>query len=116
MITKYKLYKNLNRVPEIGDYVVCIDNNEKLFSFLSNNIGKYVFDSDSDEFPYYIQYENIPEEIESEFGDDIPDDKIDSEFDGTSGGRQFSLKEIEYSSKNREDCVKYLKFKKFNLK
>jgi len=111
MITKYKIFERVNQgEPEGGDYVICKDTTEPEINIFSRkNIGKIIqIEPDLYPFEYLVKYDSVPYDLK---------DKIKNKTRHFSrGGRQFSLKEIEYSSKNREDCVKYLKFKKFNLK
>jgi len=117
-----KTYESIIDGPQIGDYVICDEGydewsmtpyGKKLANFINNNIGNVVKIRKGTKFnqknKYTIQYQNIPIELEQAFNTwgnkNIKDYKI----------RYFSIKEIKYYSKNKEDCEAYLASKKYNL-
>ena len=66
-----RTFENINRVLQVGDYVICEDkrfdlDNKILVSFLSENVGLLV-EIDNGIFPYNVKYENTPHEIKSKF-------------------------------------------------
>ena len=106
-----KLYESIENVPQIGDYVICEDfNNADINLFISSNIGKFVrYTKDNDpilkQFNFIIQYENIPENIKSNFGhaDDIPN------------CRGMSISEILYFSPDKKYLEQILEQIKYNI-
>jgi hypothetical protein len=62
MITKFESFENSN-IPQIGDYVACIDNtfdeedNKSLYNFIKNNIGHCIKKLNKN---ILVKYENIP--------------------------------------------------------
>lgn len=119
-----RTYEKLNiDLPKVGDYVYCyedavpvdsedLEDYNKFLSFLSNNIGKCVDDSND----FLIQYYNVPLDLSGyfEFGIRF------AQFNGYIlekfiNCRAMCLEEIEYFSSNKEDCEVYLNAKKYNL-
>lgn len=120
-----KAYENLINEPQIGDYVICQDsvlarnfsNNKSTIIFLSNNIGRIITDDSIDydvskRYSYVIKYENIPKDIEDYFN--LRKKESEKNFE-MSGLRAFSLEEIIYHSKNKEDLEIYIDTEKYNL-
>jgi len=99
-----KQYEDINNI-ELDDYVVCIDTftkNIELSEFIQTNIGqvvKIVYDVN-----YYVQYDNIPEQLKSNF-DDL----------SLKNTRLMNKHEIIESSKNKEDLVHLITANKYNL-
>lgn len=103
-----KKFENLQTEPQIGDYVICkeiffSEKKEELNNFLKNNIGKYInYETSKPDFPYEVEYENIPEIIKkNNFGDD--------------NCRYFTRDEILYFSSNEDDFESYIISNKYNL-
>jgi len=99
-----KTYESLSDKPEIGDYVICEDeeiiSNNTFRPFIKNNIGQII---EIDEKPpeYNIKYENIPTHLLNDyFYDDA---------------RYFYRKEIKYFSDNKEDLEILMNANKYNL-
>jgi hypothetical protein len=100
-----KTYENLNTLPKIGDYVVCKDlsNPTKILGdFININIGKITSKKSEDEF--YIQYENVPPEIQEYF-----------KYSNIKNTRYFLDNEILFWSKNKTDCEVYISSNKYNI-
>ena len=106
MITNFKMFETINEnSPEIGDYVICneIDSEfeDEINLFISNNVGEFVrFDIYDAKYPYYIYYENAPDNLKVYF---------------FNNARNMRIDEISYWSKNKEELELILKSKKFNL-
>ena len=111
-------YIKVFREPKVGDYVACEEN--LLFSseddlsnhnFISNNIGRITKieeegpyrDSYKDKvyIAYIVEYDNVPK-----------DKKYNILY---FKNLFFSLREIKFWSKNKEDVEEYLTAKKYNL-
>lgn len=110
-----KYFENNSHDPQIGDYVVCYEENEiaksnkdipGFLNFLSNNVGRYIDVFNNVVYPYEIQYENIPTHLQ-EIYFDLGTDNI--------GTRQFSREQILFHSKNKEKVETYIQAKKYNL-
>jgi hypothetical protein len=110
-----KLYEELNaKIPQIHDYVLCVESeyedetiNESeinLNNFISSNIGIIIDMVKTDvkfKYDYHIKYENVPDDISMYF-----------EYDNT----RWSVKsDIIHWSKDREDLETLLTAKKYNL-
>jgi len=102
--------------PEIGDYVICKDQNSdlKLNAFLLENTGlcidiiepnptKNTLRTES----YKILYENIQHKYLS--------DNFFNQQPNSSGYRYMKRDEILYFSKNKEDLQIYIDTNKYNL-
>jgi len=109
----YKKFENYSQgFPQIGDYVICQEEDlgdgnaasKEVQKFINNSIGKIIEVSDEPKliYPYNVQYQNIPENIEDAF------------YSGSSS-RKYSRKEIIFFSQNKKDCEIYLQMKKYNL-
>lgn len=99
-----KLYEELNNKPKLYDYVVCspdeIDCNTyektvKLQNHVANNPGQIIEIYPKNAEPYKVKYT---------FGPDIFDANI-----------PFSLEEILYFDKNKENCEAFIQALKYNL-
>ncbi len=106
-----KTFEDVTPKLELGTYVICQEesNNVEYEKFLRNNIGVIYgyFDGETkDRFPYMVQYENIPENIEDFFND------YKEKFPNC---RAMTEQEIIYDSKNKKDLVPYLVSNKFNI-
>jgi len=114
MITQFKLYENLAD-PKVNDYVICCESDPlgrypMLDKFLRSSIGVIVtIGNSTDDYPYTVHYENIPECIEQYFSKTIPRQSI------TSNTRNFNVKEILSISENRNDLEKILTQQRFDL-
>jgi hypothetical protein len=109
-----KLYEELNvKIPQIHDYVLCVESeyeddtiNESeinLNNFISSNIGIIikVKISVKSKYDYHIKYENVPDDIAMYF-----------EYDNT----RWSVKsDIIHWSNDREDLEALLAIKKYNI-
>ena len=106
-----KLFENIINKPQIGDYVICDEENKntKLINFISSNIGQIIDGPEPNtnlnvspgfDIYYTIKYNNY----------NNIDDLIKS-----GGLRNMYLIEILYSSPNFEDVEIYMNTKKFNI-
>lgn len=107
-----KTYESLNN-PQIGDYVICKDN--QLSKKISSMIGQIV-DKESDDFKesyssfynagydFLVLYKQIPEEFEYNFH------KCKMGY-----VRPFFKTEIKFSAKTIEELELYINAKKYNL-
>lgn len=95
--------------PDVGDYVICndmsISSNKPLKDFLDNNIGKITIIRNEKDYPYYIHYDNVPDEFSVNFIQ-ISDNK---------NVRDMSRNEITYWSKNKKELETIILRNKFNL-
>jgi predicted nucleotide-binding protein (sugar kinase/HSP70/actin superfamily) len=110
MITKFKLYEQLKiNEPQIGDYVLCdeVDSEIIRVDFIRNNIGKIVYDNFSKVYKYLVQYENVPELLDSWFSD--------GNNINLKNCRRMSISEIKNYSKNKEDLEVLIQANKYNL-
>jgi len=102
-----KTFEKLNqKKPQVGDYVICQDEEDDLISFMNNNIGKIIDISHNDKIPFDIEYENIPSNIQNYFG-----------FNNNikNNNRVMSREEILYWSKNKEDLKQIILQRKYNI-
>ena len=113
------IFENFDETkPQIGDYVCTKDDThrtyaifdirKKLDNFLSNNVGNIVdieYESDVD-YPYNVQYDNIPTELNHYFEDNNIS-RINC--------RRFDESEILFFSKNKEDVETYIEANKYNI-
>jgi len=109
----YKIFENFNQKnPQIGDYVLCEeedlgDGNSALIdvkNFVKNNIGKLIKIVDEKRYNYFVQYENIPENIIDFFY-----------FRENKSSRIYYRKEIKFFSPNKKDAEIILQANKYNL-
>jgi len=110
-----KSYENLtnNTKLQIGDYVICKEiftamspDEWQLQEFINNNIGQVVYLDIEKNYPYYIEYKNIPNCLNKYFSDG---DDIHTKFRG------MKLYEIIYWSPNIEDLEPIIAANKYNL-
>ena len=107
MMKYIKTYEDVNNEPQIGDYVLCKQNEgfakKSINNIISKNIGKIL----SKFVDYYIVYYDcfIPEKLKYFF----------SNFNGPKYSRLIKKYEIEHFSSNKEDLEILLKLKKYNL-
>jgi nitrogen regulatory protein PII-like uncharacterized protein len=101
-----KHIKKYKHKPEIGDYVLCSENdksNDDLNIFIDNNIGKIIniisATKNTMEY-YYVVYNKVPANIDGIFVND---------------GRNMWLSEIKYWSKDKEELEAILQVNKYNL-
>ena len=116
-----KYIKAFEELKDIGNYVICeekdssVDNFE-IESFINNNIGQVVdhrtknnmnvaYDGVPSIYNIFVQYENLPNEIEYDF----------EYHKHIKNCRIFRLEEIKHSSKNKKDLESILISKKYNL-
>ena len=121
-----KQYEELNLdEPEIGDYVVALDNDEdntELNYFTSNNVGqisgieyveeprsRQIYDEPKMVPMYVIRFDNITDDIKRFFNWHITDTNIKTDRRG------FYISEILYHSKNKEAVITYIKASKYYL-
>ena len=105
-----RTYEKLDE-PQIGDYVVCMEelssdkDSLSVIKFLTNNVGQFIIKNDNSifKFFYLIKFENVPKRLSGKF------------FDGSKGCRRMSRDEILYFSKDKEDCEIFINAKKYNL-
>lgn len=98
---------NIKDTIKVGDYVVCKENkygldNNLLVSFLATNLGviKEIVRHDVP-YPFYVKYENIPDEIRKNF---------------MEGVRTFSIEEVRLAIKEEIENQKILNdLNKYNL-
>jgi len=88
-----KTFENISKGPQVGDYVVCETDQEKVYAqFVRSNVGlitRIIFLSS---YPYEIEYSHT--------------------FLGT---QFFYRNEIVFWSKNKKDCEMFLDANKYNL-
>lgn len=110
MITKLKIFENINNIPEIGDYVkVNLTDYFGVFSlgainFINYNIPKninYIFNTNNELSAIRVKYDNIPENFKRLF------DK--------NGTIILRLEAIECFGKTIEELELKLKSNKYNL-
>ena len=94
MITKFKIFENVEETPKTGDYVVI-----KIRGTLIPEIGKIKKITNDPDYPYVII-----------FDDDFNEDKY-----GFDKNTVVDLSEIEYCSDNKEDLELLLTANKYNL-
>ena len=101
-----KTYEQNNNEPQIGDYVICTDQNPEVSEFTLNNVGKIVkyILMNNDRFPYKVKYKNVPVKL------------IDKGYIFDNNDiRKTSRDEIIHWSKNKKDLELILYTKKYNL-
>lgn len=109
--------------PEVGDYVICeefsvLGDFSDLTYYISSHIGKFIrYTEASDgwrvcrgrvnqhDYPYLIEYENIPEEMNVYFRNGLEGETC----------RGMRLSEIKYWSKNKKELEAVLIAKNYNL-
>lgn len=118
MITNFKIFESKNKLPQIGDYILCDDGKDdygdELFKFLKNNIGQYIvnlknlhddprYDRWLNDCDYLIEYKNVPK-------------KFNTNRYMVNNCRAMHISQVnKYWSKNKEDLELILKAKKYNL-
>ena len=107
MITRFKIFENLNFLPKKGDYIKYIDERFKyktVYNFFKDNIGQIIKIGTvhgSSQIEYCVKFENIPDELKSYF---------------TSNGEDFvTIDYIECWSENKDDLETYINTKKYNV-
>ncbi len=106
MITKFKIFENINEgKPEIDDYVLLDYRKYRndMTNFLSSNIGKIIFIDDNF---CILEFYDVPDSINYRF----EYNKINNTYKKT-----IKPNKISYWSKNREDLEEILIAKKYNL-
>lgn len=129
MITKFKIFENINKQPKVGDYVIIDadefnyfnDWNENVINFIKSNIGQIQSISshvqgpndESSKVRFYIKFENVPDNISySNFKNRKPRSlSVFSEKDI----RGFLSNDIKYWSNNKDELEAILQSKKYNL-
>jgi len=113
MITEFKIFEKLNiGKPRVGDYVIIQTNHKdpRLINFFENTITKIVGTKDLFGTLHYIVYfDNIPEELSEIF-----DSPFRSKIWRTEH-HHFTIENIKYWSKNKEDLEYILAANKYNL-
>ena len=109
-----KTYENVNSKYEIGDYVICKEKvcSKELKKFLANNIGQIVDINYTEEHPYVIKYEDIPEILSGRFDEVVKKDDPDYTY---KDRRVMKYQEIIYHSKNKKDLEPFILSNKFNI-
>jgi len=115
MITKFKLFENINRAPEIGDYVI-IDcgsfsgpDDRQLYDLYCNNVGE-IIGGNSDEGYYDVKWENVPEFDEIGYRKDYFKKR-----GPLKNARQYHISFFVCWSDDKEELEAYLSAKKYNL-
>ena len=97
-----KTYENLNE-PQIGDYVICgnpgISEDNIIYDFIINNIGKLVNITNDDPPIYYVHYNNIPSKLSNNI---LP-------------GEPFRKKSITAWSKYKKEIETIIAANKYNI-
>lgn len=105
-----KTYEEINiNEPEVGDYVICKENNsdrsdDKAASFTSNRIGKIVRISLTNTYKYDISYTDIPINLH-QFFNTIRGEEC----------RPMKGDEIIYWSKDKDELIPFISSNKYNL-
>jgi len=104
-IKKFESYKEL----ELFDYVICDVNftvaYDETKEFVENNIGRYIeYYNDTVNFPYCIEYFNVPDNIKDDF----------NIYHGKTV-LWMELNDIVFNSKTKEGAKVYLNAKKYNI-
>lgn len=101
MITRFKIYENLNK-PQIGDYVICKDDYyDNLNEYLSKNIGKIIGSNKLTNI-YFVKFDEMPH-------------IINNFYFNTDNERGFTQKDIIYCNKNKSELEVILNSKKYNI-
>jgi hypothetical protein len=111
MITNFKIFENINNVPDIGDYIL-VGNIERfgfefdnLINFMSTNIAKvteYIYDDDDNIRGVKIKYNNnIPNDIRHHFP--------------KNGQKSCQLKYILAFAKTRKELETIILANKYNI-
>lgn len=105
-----KTFEDIITEPQKGEYVICYDDDEdnipQYNEFIKSNIGKIIgIDSRNKEYPYIIEYENIPNVIWDLFDN----------FDDLSNCRRMKREHIINHSKNIDELQPYVQAIKYNL-
>jgi len=118
---KYLKTYEQNIEPQVGDYVICEDHlyirrsgrSIEFLDFLLNNVGKIIGKNDdeynfSSQYKYVIEYENIPQNIESCFDENRKNLN-------KRNVRAMKNSEILFFSPNKKDAETYIEANKYNL-
>ena len=102
--------------PQVGNYVICQENNaiytddigygDEFDVFLSNNVGRCIKILPSG---YLIEYSNSPHYLKSYFRFGHLIGEIETKC------RRMALSEIVFWSNKKSDCETYIAAKKYNL-
>lgn len=109
-----KSYENINDDnPQIGDYVICEEQNaminySKLNNFFKNNPGKIKNITDHDINNYVIEFYNVPKDLYISYFDIVQGEE-------NLYTRPMSRNELIVFSKNIKDLEFKLSAKKYNL-
>ena len=111
MITKFKLYEEVMRNPEVGDYLLCDEYNaddadEEVFLYTKTHVGQIIKQKNSTQFlvKYDIDFDTCG----------FTQDRFQFETD-PNGVRTMNKNEIQYWSRNKEELEQILVVKKFNI-
>jgi len=110
MITKFKIFENINVPPKVGDYVIINPNGYehswKAFrDFILVNVGQIIdikIQHGGTELYYDVKFENINEDL------------MKTAFYG-DGTRRFHLDNIKCWSENKTELEALLNSQKYNL-
>ena len=108
MITKFKIFENLNELPKVGDYVLLNTNkySAKMWQdFIETHIGEIVKiekEHGGTSNIYEIQFENVTREIQDYF----------FSRDNT---KKLRIEEFKYWSSDKNGLEAILNSKKYNL-
>ena len=101
MITKFKIYENINQ-PQIGDYVICKDDYyDKLNEYLSKNIGEIIGKNKITNI-YFVKFDEMPQ-------------IINKFYFNSDNERGFIQKDIIYWNKDKSELEVTLNSKKYNI-
>ena len=114
MITKFKLYEELNAgEPEVGDYVIIEKEYDDFedknnVNFINSSIG-YIWKSPG-KSTHIVKYNNIPDNTKQFF-------QYSDYSDGLKIGNSIIVynDDIKYWSKNKEDLEHVIQSKKYNI-
>ena len=112
MITKFKIFENVNTLPKVGDYVFInthddyqLQASKNYESFLKNNIGQ-IIDSEIEHggisIIYKIKFENIPDDIQSRYF-------------GKYNYKKFRIESFKYWSSDKNELEVMMNTEKYNL-
>jgi len=105
-----KTFEMNEYIPEVGDYVICSYDNDQVSgysideqNFIYDKIGKISLIVNGERFPYYVEYDNIPENI------------INGVLSNEVKYIQMHRRVIKYFSKDKNELEMVLKANKFNI-
>ena len=112
-----RAYENIqNENIQVDDYVWCVEKEASIVSeenetllkiarlWTSVNVGKFKEYSESDSFPFLIEYENLPSNIKYLFN-----------HGQTDNCRMMRKDEIKFWSKDKNKVEQEILIKKFNI-